>query len=126
MITESTDSMKWQDADKVAEMHSALGKIKAHPPGAFAEALPEILAVLRVQRQGITDIHGAVQKISRYNEATHEQFAKQIEVVRTLVHAVKVQDKLIRKLSKRVDSLEKKLAKKLGGGAKVKKTGWFG
>ena len=126
MSTESTDSLKWHDANKVAQMLSALGKIKAHSSEAFTEALPELLAVLKVQRQGIADVYGAVGKITRYNEATHEQFARQIDVVRTLVHAVKAQDKLIRKLYKRADSLEKKLAKQLASRTKVKKTGWFG
>jgi hypothetical protein len=126
MSTEWTDSKKWPDADRVAEMLVAIGKIKAHPTEGFAEALPELLAVLKVQRQGIGDVYGVVHKITRYNEASHEQFAQQIEVVRTLVSAAKEQDRIIRKLTKRVDSLEKKLANKPGRGAKVKKAGWFG
>lgn len=126
MSNEGTDSTKWPDADRVAGMLVAIGKINAHPTDGFAEALPELLAVLKVQRQGIADVYGTVHKITRYNEAAHEQFAQQIDVVRTLVSAAKQQGKIIRKLTRRVDALEKKLARKPGRGAKIKKAGWFG
>lgn len=125
MSTGWTDAKKWPDADRVAEMLAAIGKIKPHAVESFAEALPELLAVLKVQRQAIADVYGAVHSITRYNEASHAQFAQQIDVVRTLVSAARQQDKTIRKLTKRVDALEKKLAKKAAGGAKLKK-GWFG
>ena len=120
-----TDAKKWPDADRLAEMLSALGKIKTHPTDALSEVLPELLAILKVQRQGITELHAAVHTITRYNEATHAQFAQQIELVGTLVSAVKTQDKLIQKLTRRVDSLEKKLAKSTAAKSKPKKVGWF-
>jgi hypothetical protein len=126
MSTDWTDAKKWPDAEKVAGMLSAIGKIHGHPTEGFAEALPELLAVLKVQARGIGDVYGAIHKITRYNEATHEQFARQIELVQTLVAAVKAQDKVIRKLTRRIESLEKKLVKKPGAQAKLKKVGWFG
>lgn len=126
MSTDWTDSKKWQNGDKVAEMLKAIAKIKGSPVEASAEAFPEILAVLKVQRLGIADVYEAVHKITRYNEATHEQFSQQIEVIRTLVKAAKEQDKLIRKLTKRIDSLEKKFAKKNPKTTAAKKSGWFG
>src|ERR1700712_168364 len=98
MIAEWTDSKKWPNADRLAEMLSALGKIKPHSPEALAEALPELIAVMKVQAMGTADIYAAVHKITRYNEATHEAFGKQNELIRTLVTTVKAQDKLIRKL----------------------------
>ena len=125
MSTDWTDSKKWQNGDKVSEMLSALGKIKGGPAEASAEAFPEILAVLKVQRQGIADVYEAVHKITRYNEATHLQFAQQIEVIRTLVKAVKEQDKHIRKLTSRLDSMEKKMAKKTPKPVSKKAIGWF-
>ena len=105
-------------------MLSNLGRLKAHP-GEFAQALPELLTVLKIERKGIADLYGAVHKITRYNEAAHDQFARQIEVVRTLVDAVKEQEKVIRQLTRRVESLEKKLEKRPGSNAPAKKTGWF-
>jgi len=75
---------------------------------------------------GIAGVYTAVHKITRYNAAIHDTFGKQNELVRTLLTAMKTQDKLIRKLTKRVDRLETKLAKKPGTGTKVKKAGWFG
>jgi len=125
MSNDWTDAKKWPDADRVAGMLTAIGKIKGSAVSAFAEALPELLVVLKVQRQGIADVYEAVHKITRYNEATHEQFNAQIEIVRTLMKAVKDQDKQIRKLTKRVTTLEKKQAGKPRKPALVKKLGWF-
>lgn len=107
-------------------MLAAIAKIKGSAAEASAEAFPEILAVLKIQRLGIADVFEAVYKITRYNEATHEQFSRQIEVIRTLVTAVKEQDKLIRKLTKRMDSMEKKADKQNAKAkAEKKKSGWF-
>ena len=126
MSIDWTDSKKWQNGDKVAEMLTAITRIKGSPAEASAEAFPEILAVLKVQRLGIADVYEAVHKITRYNEATHEQFSQQIEVIRTLVKAAKEQDKIIRKLTKRIDSMEKKVAKKNPKTKAAAKSGWFG
>jgi ABC-type transporter Mla subunit MlaD len=125
MSNDWTDAKKWPDGDRVAGMLTAIGKIKGTAVSAFAEALPELLVVLKVQRQGIADVYEAVHKITRYNEATHEQFNAQLEIVRTLMKAVKGQDKQIRKLTKRVATLEKKQAGKPRKPALVKKLGWF-
>ena len=125
MSTDWNDAKKWPDADKLAEMLSALGKIKGHAASMSDEAMPEVLVVLKVLGRGIGDVYQAFHKITQYNEATHEQFAKQIEATRTLVTAVKEQDKQIKKLTKRLDSLEKKQAKKPTSKAPIKKIGWF-
>jgi TolA-binding protein len=126
MSTDWTQSKKWPDADKAAEMLSALGKIKGHPPDVAGEAMPEVLALLKVLGHGIGEMYAAMYMINRYNQATHEQFAKQIEATRSLVQAIKEQGAQIKRLTRRVESLEKKLEKKRTGAAPVKKVGWFG
>jgi|SRR3954463_8537645 hypothetical protein len=125
MSTDWTDAKKWPDSERVAGMIAAIGKIKGMPAEACAEALPELLVVLKVQRQGIADVYEAVHKITRYNEATHEQFAQQIELVRTLLKAVKDQDKQIKQLTRRVAVLEKKQAKAVGKAKPGKRRGWL-
>lgn len=128
MSTDWTDEKKWPDGDRVAEMLAAIGKIKGTSIEISAEAIPEMLVVLKFQRKGIADVYEAVHKITRYNEATHVQFAAQIELVRTLMKAMKDQEKLIKKLTRRVETLERKQEgrkKKKAAGGLAQKIGWF-
>jgi hypothetical protein len=124
MSIDWSTTKKWPHAAEVTKILSTLEKLRNHPAELSAHALPEMLTVAKIHSDAIADVFEAVHKIVRYNEAANEQFAKQVEAVCTLIKAVKAQDSQIKGLSRRVDSLEKKLTKKTAGKAEAKKTGF--
>jgi putative protein kinase ArgK-like GTPase of G3E family len=107
-----TDAKTWQEKGGAATTLVALRKqVQDLEPQSAAEMLPQVLAFLAAQRRGVGFLFDAFLKINKYNEASHEQQARQADALRSLMAAFHEQDRVIRKLTKRVDSLEKQLGK---------------
>src|SRR5947209_20161155 len=108
-----TDAKTWQEKGGAATTLVALRRQaqELEPQTAAADMLPQILAFLAAQRRGVGFLFDAFQKINRYNEDAHEQQARQADALRALMAAFHDQDRVIRKLTRRVESLEKQLGK---------------
>ncbi len=112
MTTDWIEANAWNDKGPAAsELATIRQRVVALPPDAYGTAVPDLLDYLRLQRRGLAHLFHVSDKVTKYNEASHAQQTKQMEAVRQLIDVMKQQDRHIRTLNKRVDALEKKLAK---------------
>jgi hypothetical protein len=112
MSIDWTEPKTWQERGQVAgELTAVRKRLSAQPLEGYAQAVPDVLDLLALQRRGMGFLFDALNKIQRYNEAAHDQQSRQRDVVQALMTALKEQDRQIRKLDRRVVTLERKLAK---------------
>jgi hypothetical protein len=107
-----TDKQTWQDRGPAAGMLAEFLKaLDGRPPEAYGEVIADLVTYLKLHRRGTGYLFEALHRITQYNEASHVQQERTMEIVRTLIDAVKDQERQIKRLGRSIESLEKKAEK---------------
>src|SRR4051794_586247 len=122
MSIDWTDRQTWQEKGAAATtLNQFLKALDGRPPEAYGEVIADLVSFLKLQRRGTGYLFEMLHRITKYNEASHEQQGRQMELVRTLIDAVREQDRQIKRLTrsmeqaeKKIEKLTEKLAKKAG------------
>jgi polyhydroxyalkanoate synthesis regulator phasin len=109
MSIDFTDKQTWQEKGSAAGMLADFLKaLDGRPPEAYGEVIADLVAYLKLNRRGTGYLFEMLHRITKYNEASHAQQERTMEVVCTLIDAVKEQDRQIKRLAREVEALQKK------------------
>jgi hypothetical protein len=121
MSTDWTDRQTWQEKGPAAGMLADFLKaLDGRPLEAYGEVIADLVSFLKLHRRGTGYLFEMLHRITKYNEASHAQQERTMEIVRTLIDAVKEQDRQIKRLTREVESLSKKNEKLVQKVAKKK------
>src|SRR5947209_8076058 len=113
MSIDWTDAKTWHDErGPAAGLLSKLRKdVTSQADLAQAVVLAELIDFLRLQRRGVGHLFDVVAKVTKYNEASHAQQTRQMEAVQTLIDLMKEQGRQLKDLTRRIESIEKRVEK---------------
>ena len=110
MSIDWTDRNTWQEKGAAAAtLNQFLKALDGRPPEAYGEVIADLVSYLKLQRRGTGYLFEMLHRITKYNEASHEQQSRQMELVKTLVDAAREQERQIKRLTRAVEQGEKKI-----------------